>query len=161
MSKDESVNVGVDGALDLQQAIDDAVAKAFANVASAAASSGTSTGNVQADAGIAGRYAGSGVDFGADTGQAEAWTNLNLRRAENQEAFDQVMRLAIAQSGTNGQVIANRQNQGAQSTSERINAIQENSLMFDNDWLIAYGLQNPVFRELIVGEVVKAMKVEK
>ena len=52
--------------------------------------------------------------------------------------------------GANAQVIANRQNQGGQATTERINAVQENSLMFDNDWLIAYGLQNPVLREAII-----------
>lgn len=157
MTKDESVTINAD----LTEAIGRAVADAFAQVASAASSSGTSTGNVQADAGIAGRYGGSGVDFGADTGQSEAWTNLNLRRAENQEAFDQVMRLSIAQAGINGQTIANRQNQGGQATTERINAVQENSLMFDNDWLIAYGLQNPVLREAIIASYLKALEKDK
>ena len=160
MSKDESVNINTD-APDFEARLQDAIAKAAADAASAAASSGTSTGNVQADAGIAGRYAGSGVDFGADTGQAEAWTNLNLRRAENQETFDQAIRALQVQAAANAQVIANRQNQGGQATTERINALQENALAFDNDWLIAYGLQNPVLREAIVASYLKTLEEKK
>ena len=158
MSKDESINIE---GVDLTAALQDVLAKAAADAASAAASSGTSTGNVQADAGIAGRYAGSGVDFGNDTGQTEAWTNLNLRRAENQETYDQAIRALQVQAAANAQVIANRQNQGGQATTERINAVQENSLMFDNDWLIAFGLQNPTIREAIVASYLKTLEKDK
>lgn len=146
MTKDESVNITTD----LAEAIDAAVAKAFANVASAASSSGTSTGNVQADAGIAGRYVATGFDHGADTGQSEAWTNLNLRRAENQEAFDQFIRLSLAQAGTNGQAIGNRQNNQGQADTEIVNGVKQHSLMLDNDWLFAYALDNPILRAKIL-----------
>lgn len=139
---------------DALAAAQQALAEAVANVAAAAASTGTSTGNVQADAGVAGRYAGSGVDFGNDTGQAESWTNLNLRRAENQEAHDQALRALEVQAVANAQVIANRQNQGGEATTQRINAIQENQLMFDNDWLVALGIRTPVFLDAVATKVV-------
>jgi hypothetical protein len=153
MSKDESINIEEEVSTRLEQAVADAIAK----VASVAGSSGTSTGNVQADAGIAGRYAGSGTDYGNDTGQAEAWNNLNLRRAENQEAFDQAQRLLVLQGLGNAQALGNRQNQGGEATTQRLNAIQENSLMFDNDWLVAVGLRNPVFLDAIAARVIEVM----
>lgn len=113
-----------------------------------AAAVGSSTGLTQSEVGSAYRVAGS--ENIADTGQAESWVNLNLRRAQNQEDYDQQVRAQIL-----------RDSQLNSEHNNRVRAIQENSLQLDNEALQLTALRNPVWLDMIVAEVVKAIKTEK
>jgi hypothetical protein len=145
---EQVVNEAADAA---KGAAEVAAAKAASNVAEAAASSGST----QASVGAA--YRSSGADVTSDIGQAEWYIGAQARQARNAEDYDQAIRALNLQALTNAQGLANRQNQGGEATTQRINSIQENSLMFDNDWLIAVGLRNPVFLDAIAARVVEAM----
>jgi len=147
----------------------DANAEAQADTASA----GTATGSQQAEVGAG--YRSAGAEVTSDIGQAEAYItqlkrlvageldytaglqSVALRALSSAVERDSVLQSNLVglsnRQNQHAQTISERIQQGNQSTTERVNAIQENQLMFDNDWLTALALRNPVFLDAIAAAV--------
>lgn len=130
--------------------------------------SGAETGTQQAGAGSIGRQAVSAAENIADIGQAEAYiANLKRLVAGEIDHTTQLQRVAVQALendvalanlvNNNAAILANRQNNGAQSTTERINAIQENALAFDNEGPLLASIRNPVFLDAIATRVIDAL----
>ena len=133
---------------------------------------GAETGTTQAGAGSIGRQAVSAAENIADIGQAEAYI-VQLKRLvageiDHTARLQSLAELSLANDvalanvvKNNTAIVTNRQNQGAQSTTERINAIQENSLAFDNEGPLLAAIRNPVFLDAIAVKLVEALGKDK
>jgi len=137
-----------------------AAERAAADAASRVAEAAASSGSTQAGVGVGARYASGGAEVTSDTGQAEWYIAHSQRVARNAEDYDQALRSLAIQAAANAQGLANRQNEGAQSTTERINSIQENSLMFDNEGPLLAAIRNPVFLDAIAAKVVEVINTK-
>jgi hypothetical protein len=148
---------------------EDLMADADADTGVSLSAAGGETGTQQAGAGSIGRQAVSAAENISDIGQAEAYI-AQLKRlvageidhtARIQRLAEQALANDVALSNlvnNNAALLANRQNQGGQATTERINAIQENSLQFDNEGPLLAAIRNPVFLDAIAVRVVEALQ---